>query len=101
MRGNAKDKEQRKSRAGLDNDKIAQMYKSGKSCDEIAELNNVTSEAIKYRLNKLGLYKGRRGYLKSILLKISKLENDIKANELTDSDKSTIRNRLYDLIVKL
>lgn len=96
-----KDKEPRKSRANVDIELIVSLYKTGKSCNEIADQIGVTPMAVKYRLNKLGLYKGKRNYLKSILLKITKLENDIKANELTDSDKSTIRNRLYELIMSL
>ena len=96
-----KDKEPRKSRANVDVDTLVSLYKNGKSCNEIADQIGITPMAVKYRLTQLGLYKGRRNSLKSILLKITKLENNIKSNELTESDKSTIRDKLYNLIMNL
>ena len=95
------DTKQRKSRAGLDDVVIATMYTSGKSCNEIAKELGVSDTSIIYRLKQLGLYKGRRGYLKVIINKIEDLEEEINKNKLSNDNIKLIVDKLNLIIERL
>lgn len=96
-----KDKVIRKSRKNVDINKIISMYKSGSSCNEIAKHMNITAPAVRYRLIEQGLYQGRRGGFRIILNTIDELEEKIKEHKLNETEKKTIKDRLYNLIMSL
>lgn len=65
----------------MDNEKIIQLYKEGKSCEEIATLFNCTSQCISQKLRKIGVAtRSVAGYytpdeLKEIRRKIAELRS--------------------------
>ena len=95
------EKNERKSRKGLDDNKIKDMYVNEKrSVTEISETFNVTDMAIRYRLKKLGVYEGRRKN-NTIFTDIEKLKKKIDDADLVEFEKKKIIAMLGDIELSL